>query len=475
MLSDATPIHYASALAIAGAIKSRSLRSVDVTRHFLDRIARAPELAAYSVVFEEQAMAQAAAADRLQDEGGALSVLHGVPVAVKDSIAVEGTPILAGSLTRAGCVSERSSTAVQRLTQAGMVILGKTNMTEYAFGLSGQNPTVGTARNPWDVQVARAPGGSSSGSGVCVAAGLAPIALGGDTGGSVRAPALMNGLVGYKPSSGVVGRGGCVPLSDTLDVLGPISRTVEDAHALTTLLAGLDPLDPDTDAAVLPSRSDWQSPLGEGDVTLLVLDEASWPGDVAPEVRENWNEALARLDQAGLRLQAWRPPAAFQFKAMSHDNSLVLGYEGFQYYGALAQDARTPMWEVVRQRILRGGTVSRADYDAALQRRRQAMAAFAAMIKPGAAVLMPGCQAGARPLDAADDAHAHLGDWLRAGNFLGAPAVTLPSGFDGQSMPIGLQLLMPAARDLALLAAARRFARVLGPLRRHADVQSWGL
>lgn len=475
MLSDSIPVHYSSAQAIAAAIKSGQTCSVDVTRLFLDRIARASGLHAYSVVFEEHAMAQAAAADRLQADGARLGPLHGVPVAVKDSVQVEGFATLAGSLTRQGVISDTSSTVARRMVDAGMVILGKTNMTEYAFGLSGQNPTVGTARNPWDARTARAPGGSSSGAGVCVAAGLAPIAIGGDTGGSVRAPALLNGLVGYKPSTGVIGRGGCVPLSDTLDVLGPICRTVDDAHAMTALLAGVDGQDAATSSAAVPGAHEWSRPLDTSAVSLLIVDPACWPGELAPDVHAQWDATVDRLTDAGVHIERWTPPAGFDFKALSQDNSVVLGYEGFQYYGALAQNPTEPFWEIVRQRILRGARTSRQDYEAALARRARAMAVFAASLAPTAVVLMPGCREGARALDAADDAHAHLGDWLRAGNFLGAAALTLPCGFDDQGMPTGVQLLAPASRDLALLAAAKSVERVIGPLGKQPDLSAWGL
>lgn len=475
MLSDSIPVHYSSAQAIAAAIKSGQTCSVDVTRLFLDRIARAPGLHAYSVVFEERAMVQAAAADRLQADGARLGALHGVPVAVKDSVQVEGFATLAGSLTRQGVISDASSTVARRMVDAGMVILGKTNMTEYAFGLSGQNPTVGTARNPWDARTARAPGGSSSGAGVCVAAGLAPIAIGGDTGGSVRAPALLNGLVGYKPSTGVIGRGGCVPLSDTLDVLGPICRTVDDAQAMTALLAGVDAQDAATSSAAVPGADEWSRPLDTGAVSLLIVDPTCWPGELAPDVHAQWDATLDRLTDAGVHIVHWTPPAGFDFKSLSQDNSVVLGYEGFQYYGALAQNPTEPFWEIVRQRILRGAQTSRQDYEAALARRAHAMAVFAASLAPNAVVLMPGCREGARALDAADDTHAHLGDWLRAGNFLGAAALTLPCGFDDQGMPTGVQLLAPASRDLALLAAAKSVECVIGPLAKQPDLSAWGL
>lgn len=239
------PIHFQSALSIASQIASGQVTSREVTQHFLDRIARADRLNAFTEVFAEQALAQADAADAALRPGGSgpSSPLHGVPVAIKDSIEVAGSTASAGSLSRLNITSDITATAVQRMCAAGMVVLGKTHMTEFAFGLAGQNPTRGTPWNPWDAAQHRAPGGSSSGCGTAVAAGLAPIAVGGDTGGSVRAPATLNHLVGFKPSSGVISGAGVVPLAPTLDVLGPIAHSVADAHALTAILAGPDGAD----------------------------------------------------------------------------------------------------------------------------------------------------------------------------------------------------------------------------------------
>src|SRR5690606_37912211 len=186
------------------------------------------------------------AADRLLAAGIVLGPFHGVPVAIKDSVQWEGTEATLGSQARVGQISTETASVLRQLSAQGMVVLGKTRMTEFAFGLSGQNATQGTARNPWDAKVVRAPGGSSSGCGVALAAGLAPIAIGGDTGGSVRAPATLNGLVGYKPSSGLISRAGSLPLSHTLDVLGPLARSVSDARQLTAALSGPDIADPST-------------------------------------------------------------------------------------------------------------------------------------------------------------------------------------------------------------------------------------
>lgn len=475
MNQDHLPLHYRSALQLADAIARRELSSQQVTRHFLERMARAQKLHAYSVVLEAQAMAQAQEADRLLDTGVRLSALHGVPIAIKDSIEWEGVSAMAGSLTRRDTVSTHTSAVVQRLLASGMVILGKTHMTEFAFGLSGQNQTLGTAWNPWDTGVQRAPGGSSSGAGVAVAAGLAPIALGGDTGGSVRAPATLNHLVGYKPSSGLISRAGCVPLSETLDVLGPISRTVEDAHALTAILSFPDVNDPLTlglAASVFPNLRPWTA---QGAAPLLVLDPAAWPAALSAAAQQVWEAALARLQGAGHTLQRWMPPADFTFAQLGDDNSRLLGYEGHRYYAALARDPKQPLWSVVRARILAGGTLSEEGYQAVCARRGQASASFARAMHGFEALLMPACDQAAQPLDDPDTVHTGLGKFLRPANFLGASAIALPAGFDADGMPIGIQALAPALGDGPLLSVAAAMAGVLADQEQHPNLSAWGL
>ena len=470
-----TALHFREARELARAIRDGELSSRQVTTHFLDRIERAPELAAYSEVTAERALAQADAADRLQAAGISMGPLHGVPVAVKDSVQWAGTTASGGSQTRRGVVSDETAAAAQALAAHGMPILGKTRMTEYAFGLSGQNPTQGTARNPWDAREARAPGGSSSGAGVAVGAGLAPLALGGDTGGSVRAPAALNGVVGYKPSSGVISRAGCLPLSDTLDVLGPIARSVADARLLTQLLAGPD-IDDDA-TLTLPTRCfvDLRHPVARRPTAVAVLAPQAWPAALTDEGLRIWHDVQEHLDQAGCTPEAWHPPASLSFARMADDNSLVLAYEAYRYYGALAEDPAQPLWEVVRTRIAAGGQITQAHYHAALQRRQQDMAAFAAAMQGLDALLMPACDQAAQTLDAADVRHAGLGKLLRPANFLGAAAIALPAGFDADGMPMAVQLLAPAGGDAAMLDCAAALERVLSPVPRTPDLSSWGL
>ncbi|WP_454696884.1 amidase [Achromobacter aegrifaciens] len=475
MPAQDTALHFQDAQALAGAIRRRELSSRQVTTHFLDRIERAPALSAYSEVTAERALAQADAADRLLAAGMLLGPLHGVPVAVKDSVQWEGVSASLGSLALRGRISGETAVPLCKLAAQGMVVLGKTRMTEFAFGLSGQNPTQGTARNPWDAQAARAPGGSSSGGGVAVAAGLAPLALGGDTGGSVRAPAALNGLVGFKPSTGVISRAGCLPLSDTLDVLGPITRNVADARLLTQLLAGPDIGDPATLDFPASAIAALRVPAARGPGPVAVLAPEAWPASLADAGLRAWREAEENLAQAGYMPTPWHPPAALSFTRMADDNSLVLAYEAYRYYGALAEDPAQPLWEVVRKRIAAGGRIPKADYEAALQRRAADMAAFAQAMQGLDALLMPACDQAAQTLDADDMRHAGLGKLLRPANFLGAAAISLPAGYDADGMPMAVQLLAPAGGDAALLDCAAALEPVLDPAPRRPDLSAWGL
>lgn len=461
---------FQTALQIAHLIATRQITSRAVTQYFLDRIARGSALNAFTVVFAEQALAAADAADHALVAGHSLSPLHGVPVAIKDSIEIANTPASAGSLSRLTAISSVTSTVVERLQAAGMVILGKTQMTEFAFGLSGQNPTRGTPWNPWDAKLHRAPGGSSSGAAVAVAAGLVPIAVGGDTGGSIRAPASLNHLVGFKPSSGLISVDGVVPLAPSLDVLGPIARNVCDAHALTAIIAS-----PHTGHGlnVQPAFASELEPAKPG--TVFVLDQHAFPSALSIGTRRVWDQALVKLNMAGWALKRWTPTDELDIGQLSECNSMIIAYEGYREFGHLAHDPAQPLWKVVRHRILAGADISRDDYERAVARRASAAEAFAQAIGSSGVLLMPVSGHGALPLDDADTDHASIGRFSRASNYLGTPAIALPAGFDEAEMPIGVQLLSPVFTDTHLLQVASAMAPSLLLDERKPELERWGL
>jgi len=244
MLDDLswTPLSVLSQRLAVGATSSCEIVEACLTRtDALDG-----RLHAYVEVYRDDAIAGAKAADLQRKAGLARGPLHGLPIALKDLLNIEGRATTAGSKSWQGRMATETSTAVERLFAAGMIPLGKTHMVEFAFGGWGRNQPMGAPWNPWDTRVHRVAGGSSSGSAVAVAAGLAPAAIGSDTGGSIRIPAALCGLTGLKPTYGLISLAGVVPLALTLDSLGPLTHSVEDAALLTAAMAGPDARDAST-------------------------------------------------------------------------------------------------------------------------------------------------------------------------------------------------------------------------------------
>src|SRR5258705_6617021 len=232
---------------LAADIAVRRLSPVDIVEALLSRIeAQNPKLHAFIDVYASDARLAAEAADRAIRSGHAVGPLHGVPIALKDLVDLEGRVTTGGSKVWAKRVSPVTATLARRLIGAGMIVLGKTHTVEFAMGGWGTNTHMGTPWNPWDAKVHRTPGGSSGGPGGAVAARLAPVAIGTDTGGSVRIPAAWCGIVGLKVTAGRISTYGVLPLSSTLDTPGPLTRSVEDAALIYRVLSGADPRDPPT-------------------------------------------------------------------------------------------------------------------------------------------------------------------------------------------------------------------------------------
>lgn len=469
-------IAFATLGELADGLAKGRYSSVELTQHFLDRIAQAnPALGAYVSVDNTSALRLAEAADARRRAGyGLLSPLDGVPVAVKDLCDIQGQVTTAGSEAWRERRSSVTATAVTRLLDAGMVMLGKTHMVEFAFGGWGTNPVMGTPRNPWDLQAPRIPGGSSSGSGVAVAAGLAPAALGSDTGGSVRIPAALNGITGLKTTRGLISLHGAVALSTTLDSIGPLTRDTRDAMLLTALMAGPDAQDPLTQG--LPAFQ-FQEPAN-GAQPLRGIRIALMPPSQHPIAVEA--DALSALDDArrvlvDLGAEVAEMPFPFDFREMMLRNGQIIAAEAYAMHREYIEDAALPIGQYVRARVLSGKGVSAADYIAALQAHAQARQAWLAWMHNIDAVLTPCAPFGARLLADVDEAATPLAAFTRAGNYVNASGLALPAGFTAGGLPLGVQLLGKPNAEGTLGKIGMAFQAVTDWHRRHPDLKAIGL
>lgn len=298
-------LHYLTLTEVARRIKSGELTARKVTEALLERIRDLePRLHSYALVLEDQALATADRCDRDRRAGKPLLPLHGVPVAIKDLLDLRGVPNAAGTLVMRDLVPDSDATVVTRLKAAGAVIIGKTQLTEGAFG--AHHPEIVAPVNPWNAR--HWPGVSSSGSGVSVAAGLSYGALGTDTGGSIRFPSASCGLVGIKPTYGRVSRAGAFALAESMDHIGPMTRSVADAAVLLEVLAGQDPHDPTSLTAPVPNYRAMTAQRIEG--LVIGVDWSYVSTGVDEVVIETVREALGTLESLGARIEEFAMPAS---------------------------------------------------------------------------------------------------------------------------------------------------------------------
>ena len=290
-----TDLHYRTVAELSRALAGKELSSVELTEAHLERIAALdPRIGAYLAVTPDTARAQAAEADRRIAQGDA-GPLTGIPLQLKDNLSTRGIPTTCASLMLDGYTPPYDATVTARLAEAGGALLGKGNMDEFAMGSSNETSAFKTVHNPWDLS--RVPGGSSGGPAAAVAAGLAPYALGSDTGGSIRQPAALCGIVGLKPTYGLVSRYGLVAFASSLDQIGPLARSVEDAAVVLNAIAGPDPLDSTSIPAEPPDYTDG---LRDGVRGLRVGVVPEYLGDgIDPTVAESVKAALAVLESQG--------------------------------------------------------------------------------------------------------------------------------------------------------------------------------
>lgn len=449
------PIRGRSIASLAVALQSGALDPVALAEETFAAIRAHDDPAVFIALTEERAMGEAKAAAARLKAGRALGMLDGIPIAWKDLFDLEGTVTTAGSVVLADAPpAEADATVVAALKAAGMVSVGRLNMSEFAFSGLGINPHYGTPKNPNSRDGHRLPGGSSSGSGVAVAAGLVPVSIGSDTGGSIRIPAAFNGVVGFKATRGRYSMKGVFPLSTSLDSLGPLCRTVQDAVWVDAAMRGL----------TAPSVA--ATPAAD---LRFVIPETVFFDDAEPEVVARFEAAVASLVAAGasVRRQAF-PDFAALFAMMASRGALVTA-EAYALHEARLngpEAARMDHRVVARARL--GETIRMVDYVETLATRRRMIAAMEEALLPGELLLsptLPHVAPHVAPLLESDDAFfAMNGKTLRntlIGNFLDWCGVSLPNGWGAAGMPVGLLVSGLPHRDEALLSAALTVERLL--------------
>jgi aspartyl-tRNA(Asn)/glutamyl-tRNA(Gln) amidotransferase subunit A len=414
------------------------------------------KLHAFVEVYAEDARKLADAADRSRAAGVAHGPLHGLPIALKDLLELTGRQTTAGSKLWLGRISGHTATCVTRLLDAGMIPIGKTHLVEFAFGGWGRNEAMGAPWNPWDAAVHRVAGGSSSGSGVAVAAGLVPAAIGSDTGGSVRIPAALCGITGLKTTFGLVSLHGAVPLSTLLDTIGPLAHTVEDCALLTAAMSGRDPLDPGTRGAphadLVAAAS---APIGVRGMRVACLPREQFPAFIDPDVVGARDAAIDVL--RGLGAEVVETRVAIAFDEIATRLGTLLAAEAYALRGQYAENADAPMDPWVRKRVLGGKDIGAADFIVEVHAMRRTQAAFAGWMRDWDAILTPTLPIAAVPLAEVDEATAPLASFTRAVNYVGACGLSLPAGFTKGGLPVGVQLVGAPFGEAALVRLGRAF------------------
>jgi len=439
----------------AASLRTRRISSLELTRAALDRIARCDHrLRAFITVTAEEALAAARRADEELAQGHDRGPLHGIPIAVKDVFATRGIRTTCGSKIFADYVPDFDAAVVERLRAAGAVLVGKTNLHELAYGITSSNPHYGAVRNPRDPD--RVPGGSSGGSAAAVAAGMVFMAMGSDTGGSIRIPAAWCGVVGLKPTFGRVSRYGMLPLDFTLDHAGPLTRSVHDAALVLNALAGFDPRD---DTSSRHPAEDYVPPEDPSlDGIRIGLPENFYFTRVAPGVAEAVRKAAQRAEQAGAGVVPVRVPDVAAMNQISRIILLAEAAAVMQPY----MERRNEIGEDVRLLLEQGLLLSATDYIHAQRLRRLMREEYRKVWRQVHCLLTPTMPVSAPRLgqtqlhwdDGAEDLRPGATRFVRAINMFGWPALSLPCGLDAQGLPLGAQIIGPPFAEARILRVA---------------------
>jgi aspartyl-tRNA(Asn)/glutamyl-tRNA(Gln) amidotransferase subunit A len=438
---EASELCYSSLRGLATLIQRREVSPVEATQAVVDRVEKFdPQLNSFITLLRDQALTQARAAEQEIHDGHYRGPLHGIPIAVKDLYYTKGIRTTAGSNILSDFIPAYDATVIARLREAGAILIGKLNMHEFARGATNASSLIGACNNPWDTL--RVPGGSSGGSGAAVATGLCFASLGSDTGGSIRIPAALCGIVGLKPTYGRVSRYGVFPLSWSLDHVGPMARTVTDAALMLQVIAGHDRQDPTTRTAVVPDYS--AALTGDIEGVRLGIPQEFYFEQLDAEVGDSIRAAIQTLERAGAHVEEVSLPLSKYAAAAGRIISLT---ESAEIHEKFLKTRFADYSPDVRAGFLVGQLVLGKHYMKAQRLRsliRQEMAAALrrvdALVTP--TVPIPAPRIGQTTLEIGQetvDVLSALSRLTRPANLTGFPAISVPCGFTQGGLPIGLQ------------------------------------
>ena len=469
-------LHYLTISELASRIRTGELSPVELTEHCFSRIETLDgKLNAFHLVCKERALNEARAAEKALGSGKDMGLLHGIPYAAKDLFDVKGLPTAAGSKLLDKNIATQDAEVIHRLSKDGMILLGKTNTVQFAFSGVGINHDHGTPHNPWN-RAHHLPGGSSSGSGVAVAAGMVPMALGTDTGGSVRVPASLCGTVGLKTTVGRISRAGVYPLSWTLDSVGMLTRSVEDAATVYQCIQGTDLKDEIT-LGLAPHNVLKELKDSLRGLRFAFAETVFWE-DVHPEVDKSVRECGQVFEELGAQVSRIEFPEAQAALELS-PGSVFIAAEGYTLNKKWLEAHFDELDPVVAHRMIKGKDISAGQYLQTCYATKQLRAGAGKTLKEVDALLVPTTPVPAQPVAEVD---ATLETYLERnalylrntciGNVLNLCGLSLPCGFTKEGLPIGLLIYGKPFQENIVLQAGYAFQLATDWHRRVPDL-SW--
>lgn len=468
-----------SAADIAKKIKAKELTSSKVTEVFIEKIKNDdPKIKSFVTVLEKEAMEQAASVDSKINSGENLGLIAGVPVAIKDNMMITGTQTTCSSKILKGYISPYDATVIKKLKSADAVFIGKTNLDEFAMGSSTENSAFETTRNPWNMECI--PGGSSGGSAACVAARMAPISIGSDTGGSIRQPAACCGVIGMKPTYGRVSRYGLVAFASSLDQIGPLAHSVEDTAMLLQVISGYDHKDSTSINIDVP---DYINALSEDINGLRIgLPKEYFIEGLDKDVEKSVKEAVKVLENLGAKVEEVSLPhteyavAVYYIIAPSEASANLARYDGVRYGFRAECDNLLDQYEntrgqgfgaEVKRRIMLGTYALSAGYYDAYYGKAQKVRTlikkdFEEVFKKVDVIITPTAPSTAFKIGekASDPLQMYLSDIFTIScNLAGNPGISVPCGFDSQNLPIGLQVIGKPFAEEEILRVAYHYEK----------------